>query len=284
MNRVHSNCGVEYRYTMYPLETTRKLSGFGTSNDMWIKGAMELGEKAIRSALDQAGLAPSDISAIFFTSVTGIACPSIDDVLANLMGFPKNIKRIPMFGLGCVAGAAGISRAADYVRAYPKQYAILLSVELCSLTWQENDYSMANMVASGLFGDGSAAVVLAGEETAVAQRPRSTKNPCPRVVDTRSTIYPDTEHVMGWNIDHNGFNIVLSADVPELIRTYLRNSVEDFLADNGLGISNICSFILHSGGPKVLLAMESTLNLPDGLWRPRGRACGTRGICLPHRC
>ncbi len=264
MNRVHSNCGVEYRYTMYPLETTRKLSGFGASNDLWIKGAMELGEKAIRNALDQAGLEPSDISAIFFTSVTGIACPSIDARLANLMGFPKNIKRTPMFGLGCVAGAAGISRTADYVRAYPKQYAILLSVELCSLTWQENDYSMANMVASGLFGDGAAAVVLAGEDTALAQKPRSTKNPCPRVVDTRSTIYPDTEHVMGWNIDHNGFNIVLSADVPELIRTYLRSSVEQFLADNELSIGNICSFILHSGGPKVLLAMENTLNLPEG--------------------
>lgn len=186
MHRLHSNCGVDYRHMMYPLDTLGTLSGFGVSNDLWIKGALELGQAAITKALDQVGLAPSDISAIFFTSVTGIACPSIDARLANLMGFPRNIKRTPIFGLGCVAGAAGISRAADYVKAFPKQYAILLSVELCSLTWQENDYSMANMVASGLFGDGAAAVVLAGEETPLSQRPRSVEEPCPRVVDTRS--------------------------------------------------------------------------------------------------
>jgi alkylresorcinol/alkylpyrone synthase len=264
LNRLHSNCGVEYRSIMYPLESLGKLSGFGSSNDLWIKGALELGQQAIQKALDHVGLAPSDISAIFFTSVTGIACPSIDARLVNLMGFPRNIKRTPIFGLGCVAGAAGISRATDYLRAFPKQYALLLSVELCSLTWQENDYSMAHMVASGLFGDGAAAVVLAGEETALAAKPTSVKNPCPRVVDTLSTFYPDTEHLMGWNINHTGFNIVLSADVPQLVRTELRGTVEGFLSSNGLTMGNICSYIFHSGGPKVLKAMESSLDLPEG--------------------
>ncbi len=264
MDRLHSNCGVDYRHIMYPLESLGTLSGFGSANDLWIKGAIELGQQAICKALNQVGLAPSDISAIFFTSVTGIACPSIDARLVNLMGFPKDIKRTPIFGLGCVAGAAGVSRAVDYVRAYPKQYAILLSVELCSLTWQEQDYSMAHMVASGLFGDGAAAVVLAGEETPIAQRPRSVRNPCPRVVDTRSTVYPDTEHLMGWKIDHNGFNIVLSAEVPDLVKAELLSTVEDFLADNDLSMGNICSYIFHSGGPKVLQAMESALSLPHG--------------------
>jgi alkylresorcinol/alkylpyrone synthase len=178
------------------------------------------------------------------------------------MGFPKDIKRTPIFGLGCVAGAAGIARATDYVRAFPKQYALLLSVELCSLTWQENDYSMANLVACGLFGDGAAAVVLAGEETPLAEKPTSVEDPCPRVLATRSTFYPDTEHLMGWNINHSGFNIVLSADVPELVSTQLRGTVESFLADNDLTMSHICSYIFHSGGPKVLKAMESALGLP----------------------
>lgn len=264
MNRLHSNCGVDFRHIMYPLDSLGTLSSFGSANDLWIKGALELGQQAIQKALDQVCLAPSDISAIFFTSVTGIACPSIDARLVNLMGFPKDVKRTPIFGLGCVAGAAGIARAIDYVRAYPKQYALLLSVELCSLTWQEKDCSMAHIVASGLFGDGSAAVVLAGEETPLAQRPRSVKNPCPRVVDTRSTFYPDTEHLMGWKINQDGFNIVLSADVPDLVKRELRDTVEDFLADNDLSINNICSFIFHSGGPKVLQAMESSLNLPPG--------------------
>jgi alkylresorcinol/alkylpyrone synthase len=262
MDRLHANCGVEYRHLMYPLDSLGTLNGFGPANDLWIKGAMELGQKAIQDALDQVGLEPGDISAIFFTSVTGIACPSIDARLANLMKFPRDVKRTPIFGLGCVAGAAGISRAADYVRAYPKQYAILLSVELCSLTWQRDDPSMAHIVASGLFGDGSAAVIIAGEETEIAKRPRSTENPCPRIVDTRSTYYPDTEYVMGWKINHTGFNIVLSADVPQLVRNLLRSTVDGFLQDNKLTMANICSYIMHSGGPKVLQAMEVALELP----------------------
>lgn len=121
---------------------------------------------------------------------------------------------------------------------------------------------MANLVACGLFGDGAAAVVLAGEETAIAQKPTSVKEPCPRVVATRSTFYPNTEHLMGWKIDQGGFNIVLSADVPDLVKTQLRSTVEDFLAENDMSMSNICSYIFHSGGPKVLQAMESSLGLP----------------------
>ena len=127
MDRLHANCGVDYRHIMYPLDQLGMLRGFGCSNDLWIKGAMELGQEAIEKALEQVGLEPKDISAIFFTSVTGIACPSIDARLVNRMGFPKRIKRTPIFGLGCVAGAAGIARAADYVRAFPKQYALLLN-------------------------------------------------------------------------------------------------------------------------------------------------------------
>ncbi|QNI38174.1 type III polyketide synthase [Edaphobacter albus] len=264
MDRLHTNCGVDYRHIMFPLETLGSISGFGPTNDAWIQGAMQLGQEAIQKALDQAGLTPADISAIFFTSVTGIACPSIDARLVNRMGFPHDIKRTPIFGLGCVAGAAGIARAADYVRAYPKQYALLLSVELCSLTWQEQDSSMAALVACGLFGDGAAAVVLAGEETPHALKPTSVAEPCPRVVATRSTFYPDTEHLMGWSINHSGFNIVLSADVPELVNKELRKTVETFLSEQDMHMGQICSFIFHSGGPKVLLAMENSLNLPSG--------------------
>ena len=264
MDRLHRNCGVDYRHIMYPLDSLGTMSGFGSMNDLWIKGAVELGQQAVQKALDQAGLEPSDISAIFFTSVTGLACPSIDARLVNLMNFPKDIKRTPIFGLGCVAGAAGISRTVDYVRAYPKQYAILLSVELCSLTWQENDASMAAIVASGLFGDGAAAVVIAGEETPHGRRPTSVEEPCPRVVATKSTFYPNTEHLMGWNINQTGFNIVLSAEVPDLVNAELKNTVEDFLSENNMNMHQICSFIMHSGGPKVLLAMENSLNLPPG--------------------
>ena len=262
MDRLHSNCGVEYRHISFPLESLGSISGLGPNNDLWIKHAVELGEKSICAALNRAGLQPSDISAIFFNSHTGIACPSIDARLANRMGFRRDIKRTPIFGLGCVAGVAGVSRAIDYVRAYPDQYALLLSVELCSLTWQEDDHSMAHIIASGLFGDGAAAVLIAGEDTPHAQRPTSVQKPCPRVVDTRSTLYPDTEHLTGWDIQNNGFNVILHPDVPEIVRTQLRSTVEDFLGDNDLSLSNICSFIFHGGGPKILNAMESSLGLP----------------------
>src|ERR1700734_56040 len=210
INRLFINCGVSFRNLVFPLHVYENLSGFGPTNDAWIVAALELGEKAICNALARVKLSPADISAIFFASVTGISSPTIDARLINRMPFPTNVKRTPIFGLGCVAGAAGISRASDYVRAFPDQYALLLSVELCSLTWQENDYSMANLVACGLFGDGAAAVVLAGEETPLADKSTSVEEPCPRVVATRSTFYPDTEHLMGWNINHSGFNIVLS--------------------------------------------------------------------------
>ena len=262
MDKLHSNCGVEYRHIMFPIDQFGRFSGFEESNDAWIAGALKLGEQAINKALDRAGLKPSDISAIFFASTTGLATPSIDARLTNIMGFPTNIKRTPIFGLGCVAGAAGISRAADYVRAYPKQYALLLAVELCSLTWQENDQSVGGLVASGLFGDGAAAVVLAGEETLHSRVPR--QSPCPRVLDSRSTLYPGTEHLVGWKFKDSGFNVVLSAEIPELVNKYLRTNVDEFLKDNDLSVQEICSFIFHSGGPKVLEAMQASLDLPAG--------------------
>lgn len=268
INRLHANCGVEFRNLVFPLETYETLSGFGPTNDAWIDAALELGQKAITIALDRVGLDASDISAIFFTSVTGIASPTIDARLINRMPFPTNVKRTPIFGLGCVAGAAGISRATDYLRAFPKQYALLLSVELCSLTWQDNDQSIANLIACGLFGDGAAAVVLAGAETPIAQKPTSIEAPCPRILDTCSTFYRNTEHIMGWKINDTGFTIVLSPDVPKVVTDHLRGNVENFLADNGLTTDKICSYIFHSGGPKVLEAMENALNLPPKALEP----------------
>ena len=188
------------------------------------------------------------------------------------MPFPTSIKRTPIFGLGCVAGAAGISRASDYVRAFPNQYALLLSVELCSLTWQDNDQSIANLISCGLFGDGAAAVIVAGSETSLAKRTCATCISGPKVLDTRSTFYRHTEHIMGWDIGDMGFKIVLSPDVPKVVNEHLRGNVESFLTDNGLSLGDISSYIFHSGGPKVLEAMENTLGLPDNALEPSWRS------------
>ncbi len=171
------------------------------------------------------------------------------------MGLSPNIKRIPIFGLGCVAGAAGVARAADYVRAYPKQAAALVTVELCSLTWQRDDLSMPNLISTGLFGDGAAAVIVGGSEKVEHG---------PKVVASRSNFYPNTEDVMGWAISERGFEIVLSRSVPDMVHQHLAPDVDDFLADHGLNRSDIGSWIMHTGGPKVLQATEEALALPEG--------------------
>jgi alkylresorcinol/alkylpyrone synthase len=259
LTRLHANCGVDFRHFVLPLESYPALVGFTATNDVWISNAVELGQTCITRALSPLGLTPADVSAIFFASVTGIASPTVDARLINLMPFPTSVKRTPIFGLGCVAGAAGISRASDYVRAFPDQVALLLSVELCSLTWQDDDQSIANLISCGLFGDGAAAVVITGDEVKL---PASTVAAGPRILATRSTFYRNTEYVMGWDIGDTGFTIVLSPDVPKVVIENLRGDVERFLGANGIGLSDVASWIFHSGGPKVLEAVETSLDLP----------------------
>jgi alkylresorcinol/alkylpyrone synthase len=171
------------------------------------------------------------------------------------MGLSANIKRVPIFGLGCVAGAAGIARAADYVRAYPSQAAALVSVELCSLTIQREDLSVANLISSGLFADGSAAVIVTGDQLNANG---------PEIVATRSVFYPQTEEMMGWKVSEKGFSIVLSPQVPTLIRENLGRDVDAFLGEHGYTRSNIASWVLHTGGPKVLEATGDALDLHNG--------------------
>jgi len=263
LTRLHANCGVDTRYFVLPLDEYPNLSGFKANNDQWIAAAVSLGETAITRALAPLGLTAADISAIFFATVTGIASPTIDARLINRMPFPTHVKRTPIFGLGCVAGAAGIARAFDYLRAYPDQFALLLSVELCSLTWQDDDQSIANLISTGLFGDGCAAVVLAGAEAVIPTPPPH----APKIIATRSTFYRHTEYVMGWDIRDTGFRIVLSPDVPKVVLENLKGDVESFLAAQSCGetpltLAGIGSWIFHSGGPKVLEAAEQALSLP----------------------
>lgn len=256
LDRLLARVGVEGRHLALPIEAYDDLTTWGKSNDAWIECAEELAEQSICRVLTRAGLAESDLDAIFFVSVTGVASPSIDARLINRMHLRPNIKRNPIFGLGCVAGAAGIARATDYVRAYPGQVAVLVSVELCSLTWQRNDLSVPNLISSGLFGDGSAAVIVAGAE-------RTSSGP--QVLASRSSFYRGTEEVMGWSISEEGFRIVLSPEVPQVIRKYLARDVDAFLADHGLGRGDIDSWIMHTGGPKVLEATQQALGLADGV-------------------
>ncbi|MFZ1162251.1 MAG: 3-oxoacyl-[acyl-carrier-protein] synthase III C-terminal domain-containing protein [Mycobacterium sp.] len=251
--RFAATSGVETRHLALPLSRYRELSGFTEANDAYLDIALELGERSLKSALAQAEIEPSEVDVVFSTTVTGLAVPSLEARLMTRLGFRRDVKRVPLFGLGCVGGAAGMARVHDYLRAFPDQVAALLAVELCSLTVQRKDRSIANLVASSLFGDGAAAVIATG-----AGRPPAG----PKLLATRSCTYPDTEEVLGFNIGTEGFRIVLSVEIATVVEKYLGDDVRNFLADYDLTVADISSWVLHAAGPKVIDAVENALDVP----------------------
>lgn len=252
LERMHAASGIGTRHTALPLERYRELGTFRESNDLFITCATDLAERALREALETAGLEPPDIDFVMFTSVTGISAPSVDALLVQRLGLRADVKRLPSFGLGCVGGAAGIARVHDYLAGHPGEVGVLLSVELCSLTLQRGDESVANFVATGLFGDGATAVVLVGDERA---------EPGIRVVDTRSSFYPDTTEVIGWNVGGSGFEIVLSPGVADVISQHFPAEVAAFVGEHGMTVPDVDVWIAHPGGPRILEAFEQSLSL-----------------------
>ena len=257
LERIHHNVGVTGRHLALPIEDYESLEGFEAKNDAWIRCALDLGETVLCNLFEKVGMKPGEVSQIIFTTVTGIGVPSIDARLMNRIPFSPHLKRVPLFGLGCVAGAAGVARLADYLRGHTDEAAVLLSIELCSLTIQPDDFSIANIISSGLFGDGAAAVLMVGKDHPTAGRG------LPRVIDSRSIFFPDTERVMGWEVGNRGLKIVLSAEVAELAEVHLRPGVDAFLGEHGLTIADIKHWIAHPGGPKVIQAMEAGLGLSE---------------------
>ena len=254
LERLHVRARVKRRHLAFPIEHYPQFDTWGKANRAWFEVAEELGARAIESALADAALTAADIDALFVVSVTGIASPSLDARLINRLGLRPDLKRTPIFGLGCVGGAAGLSRAADYVLAYPCQRALLLAVEICSLTMRRDDLSTANLIATGIFADGAVAAIIGGEEVHADG---------PRILAYQSVFYPDTEDIMGWDISERGFGIVLSPRLPGLIKQYLADDLDSFLAANRLRRSDIANWVIHPGGPKVLEAVEDALNLHD---------------------
>lgn len=256
LEQFYTNVQVKGRFLAWPLERYKEPATFEERNNAYIETALALGEATICTLLDQVGMSPGEIDQLSVVSTTGIAVPALDARLMNRIPFSRHMKRLPLFGLGCLGGAAGIARTADYLKGHPSQAVILFAVELCSLTIQRDDLSLANIVASGLFGDGAAAVLMTGDD-----HPRA-KASLPRVIDSQSQFFPETEHIMGWDVTNSGFKVLLSADIAALAQSQVRPSLEDFLGRHGLAITNIDHWLVHPGGPKVIRALEEGLGLP----------------------
>ena len=258
LERLHGNAGVDTRHTILPMAEYGALGGIGPANDRYIEEATDLGEQALRGALAAAGLAARDVDLLIVTSVTGVAVPSLDARLIPRLGLRPDVKRLPIFGLGCVAGAAGLGRLHDYLLAWPQHTAALLAVELCSLTWRPNEVTVADLVASSLFGDGAVALVAAGGRALDGRAAGG-----PRVVASRSQVFPDSADTLGWRLASDGFRIILTAELADVVERQMSGSVTAFLAEHGLTVDEVSSWVCHPGGPKVIDAIQQSLKLPD---------------------
>ncbi len=260
LNRVETiqkNVLVDSRHLAMPLEDYFSGLTFGNRNQKFIEIGLNLFEEAASKVLSKNGLRPQDISALWSNTVTGFAIPSLEARLMNRLDFKPNTKRVPLLGLGCMAGVAGINRAAEYLQSRPHEALIFFSVELCSLTFQVDDVSVANLVSTGLFGDGAAAVLMVGDEHPLREIAAL------KWLDSESIFFPDTEDVMGWDVSESGLKIILNKNVPDVTETYLPTPLNEFFKRKEIQRSDIHTFIAHPGGPKVLLAMEKVFDLPE---------------------
>ncbi|GAB3455636.1 3-oxoacyl-[acyl-carrier-protein] synthase III C-terminal domain-containing protein [Streptomonospora sediminis] len=268
LRRFHSATQVTGRPLVWPLEEYRTLDDFTTANNAFIDNALDLGERAIQEALAQAGVAAGEVDRLVVCSSTGVATPTLDTRLAQRAGLRADAKRVPVFGLGCSAGAAGLAQLHDHLHGWPEQVAVLVCIELCSLTLQRDDTSTANLIASGLFGDGAAAVVALGER--VPERTDAARRG-PRVAASGSKLYPDTGRLMGWDIGTHGFRTILAADLADHVQSVLADDVAAFLGDHGLAPGDVSSWVCHPGGPKVIDRIAEVLSLSrsdlDLSWR-----------------
>lgn len=249
---VYDNAGIETRYSCVPLEWYVRPHGWVERMDLFARHALDLIEQATRGALARAGRAPADIDCIVAVSTTGIATPSLDALLAERLNLRRDVRRLPVFGLGCAGGVLGLSRAAAMARAEPGSLVLLVVVELCALTFRAGDRSKSNIIATALFGDGAAAALIGDGDDG------------PLIGAGGEHTWRESLDVMGWRIADDGLGVLFSRDIPALVRDELRPAVLAFLARSGLALDDIDGIVCHPGGAKVIDAIEEVFALPNG--------------------
>ncbi|MEH7109111.1 type III polyketide synthase [Bacillus sp. JJ1764] len=266
--KAFQNGQIEKRHFVKKMEWFYEKHTFADKNDAYIEAAVMFGKEAIIKCLSKNEFLKKDIpiheiEAIFFISTTGLATPSIEARIMNLLPFHAHTKRIPIWGLGCAGGASGLSRAYEYCLAFPEAKVIVLAVELCSLTFQQNDQSKSNLIGTSLFADGISCALICGDESNMAEYCSRTVSPA--IIDTQSTLMPDSLDVMGWDIKNDGLYVIFSRDIPTIIEQWLKPNVSGFLEENNLSLDQINYFIAHPGGKKVLDAYVKSLEIPQSM-------------------
>ena len=249
---VFTNTGIERRYSCVPVEWYYDAHSWSDRNAIYLQYAQDLLERATLDALQRANRSIDDVDSIVVVSTTGIATPSLDALLMERLPFKRTVRRLPIFGLGCVGGAVGLARAANLADTYPGSTVLLLVIELCALWFRRDDITKSNIVATALFGDGAAAAVL------------TESGDGPSIRTSGEYTFSNTLDVMGWDVEDDGLSAVFSRDIPHLVQTELRAIVDDYLRANGLSRADIDHFLSHPGGTKVIEALESAFEIAPG--------------------
>ncbi len=258
LESLYANTGIETRYACEPPDWYHEQQSWETRTASFQRHALALLEEVALKATKAAGIRLSDIGALVVNTITGLAIPSLDAMLMNRLELPRSVERVPIFGLGCGGGVAGLARAARTAQAMPGAHVLFLTVDLCTLCFRVADPSRAMFVSAALFGDGAAGVVLRNTKGAGSASAGMGRG---RVLAMGDHFWPGTEHIMGWDIKADGFGVVLSPELPSLIRTKLLPALQGFLDANGMTLGEFSGFLLHPGGAKILQTVQTVLRL-----------------------
>ena len=256
---IFPNTRIDKRHLVRPLDWfANHAHSWKERNDIYIESAEELSVCAARRALDKAGLSPDQVDFVVFVSTTGLSTPSIDSKLITRLGMRSTTKRLPMWGLGCAGGVAGLARVAEFTRAFPDKIALLVSVETCSITFQFGDFSKKNFVATSLFADGAAAAAVGGESS-----PRAVSRTL-KFIGSHSNLFPNSAHVMGWDVTDTGLSVIFAPEIPARIARDMRPIIVDFLHEHGLTPNDLAHYVMHPGGARVIEAYQEAFGLQNG--------------------